>query len=445
MISKLSLPCTAAMLVLASAGAAAGSDTICLLAQQFSRVDTYLLDDEPLQVELSDLDQDGYTDAVVLFPDANAFEIHTSTPEYAFELHQRITLADEPVALLIHDMDTDGYPDLFIAEKSTGMLSLYINNQDGTLAAGPQFDIGPDTRSMTKADLNNDGLIDLIIPQYPTVDSPAQRVVILMGQAAMQFAAPLTLLSDMPVYDATAADFNNDSIADIAVLEGVTPFASNQGRVYLGNGDGTFQPPLGINHTHSSRQTLATDLNNDGNTDLVSMSRLDLRTYFSLGNGDGTFAPSTSTLVGFSQTRILACDLEQDGDIDIVSAENGSTNPASRSISLLYNNDNNNNFNQQRMPNISASAWIATADINQDGREDFVVTDEFNNALRVLINQCGVCPADLNGDGQLDFFDVSVLLDPAPGANTYLDYNLDGTTNFFDISAFLTDFQSGCN
>ncbi len=54
---------------------------------------------------------------------------------------------------------------------------------------------------------------------------------------------------------------------------------------------------------------------------------------------------------------------------------------------------------------------------------------------------CNDCLPDLNDDGSLDFFDVSVFLaDFAAGG----DYNGDGETNFFDISFFLSDFNAGC-
>jgi glycosidase len=48
------------------------------------------------------------------------------------------------------------------------------------------------------------------------------------------------------------------------------------------------------------------------------------------------------------------------------------------------------------------------------------------------------CAPDLNGDGDLDFFDVSALL------NGTVDYNDDGSFDFFDISAFLQDLSTGC-
>ncbi|MBL4698985.1 MAG: right-handed parallel beta-helix repeat-containing protein [Phycisphaerales bacterium] len=48
------------------------------------------------------------------------------------------------------------------------------------------------------------------------------------------------------------------------------------------------------------------------------------------------------------------------------------------------------------------------------------------------------CPADLNGDGELNFFDISEFL------NTMPDFNSDGDFNFFDVSAFLNAFSAGC-
>ena len=48
------------------------------------------------------------------------------------------------------------------------------------------------------------------------------------------------------------------------------------------------------------------------------------------------------------------------------------------------------------------------------------------------------CSPDLNEDGTLDFFDVSLLI------SSNLDYNGDTAFDFFDISAFLQDFGNGC-
>ncbi|MCA9276508.1 MAG: DVUA0089 family protein [Phycisphaerales bacterium] len=55
-----------------------------------------------------------------------------------------------------------------------------------------------------------------------------------------------------------------------------------------------------------------------------------------------------------------------------------------------------------------------------------------------------VCPADLNDDGLLNFFDVSAFLSAYNTMNPTADFNNDGLFNFFDVSAFLTAYNAGC-
>jgi len=54
------------------------------------------------------------------------------------------------------------------------------------------------------------------------------------------------------------------------------------------------------------------------------------------------------------------------------------------------------------------------------------------------------CPADLNGDGTLDFFDISAFLSLFSAGDLAADFSDDGVLDFFDISAFLSEFSAGC-
>lgn len=54
------------------------------------------------------------------------------------------------------------------------------------------------------------------------------------------------------------------------------------------------------------------------------------------------------------------------------------------------------------------------------------------------------CPADLNDDEQLDFFDISAFLVAFENEDPSADFIEDGAFDFFDVSAFLTAFGEGC-
>ncbi len=68
-----------------------------------------------------------------------------------------------------------------------------------------------------------------------------------------------------------------------------------------------------------------------------------------------------------------------------------------------------------------------------------------SHGVRIIdVAGCGLCPADLNGDGLLNFFDVSTFLVGYLGQDASGDWNGDGEWDFFDVSAFLGDYTLGC-
>ena len=54
------------------------------------------------------------------------------------------------------------------------------------------------------------------------------------------------------------------------------------------------------------------------------------------------------------------------------------------------------------------------------------------------------CDADLNGDGELDFLDISEFLAAYSAEDPAADFNGDMEFDFLDISAFLTSYTDGC-
>ncbi len=68
----------------------------------------------------------------------------------------------------------------------------------------------------------------------------------------------------------------------------------------------------------------------------------------------------------------------------------------------------------------------------------------FEGAVYVFGESIDACSADLTGDGELNFLDVSAFLSMFGSSNPIADFQVDGQLNFLDVSAFLSAYSVGC-
>ena len=107
--------------------------------------------------------------------------------------------------------------------------------------AGAATGVGLNPIGLIAGDFNGDGTLDLAV-----ANSGTTTVSILLGNGGGTFTAQPALTTGSVPYSLTAGDFNNDGKLDLAVTNFANGAASTVS-IFLGNGNGTFQPGVSYN------------------------------------------------------------------------------------------------------------------------------------------------------------------------------------------------------
>jgi hypothetical protein len=256
------------------------------------------------------------------------------------------------------DFNGDGKPDLIITGYLGGFSessAVLLNNGDGTFSEQKLFGEGDYGGPDGVGDFTGNGKLDLL--QIGCTQGFC-NLFYLSGDGEGGFGKSHVIdgLNDIDG-DVAIGDFNGDGKLDFVV----TGVEGGPVQIFLGNGDGTFQPPTTIAGA-SGVYIAAADLNGDGKLDLVTNGVCVL-----LGNGDGTFNTSCTT-GNYVNGPINLGDFNGDGKLDL--AVNGSADfPSLGQIEILPGNGDGT-FGAPIVAGANTSGWVI-GDFNNDGRLDF--------------------------------------------------------------------------
>jgi cytochrome c peroxidase len=87
--------------------------------------------------------------------------------------------------------------------------------------------------------------------------------------------------------------------------------------------------------------------------------------------------------------------------------------------------------------------WIIADPNAPDGfaRSDIAQVTPFCSLIAACTPEC---EGDLNGDGELDFFDVTAFVNAYNANDSAADFDGNGILDFFDVSVFINAFAAGC-
>jgi len=248
----------------------------------------------------------------------------------------------QSIGIATGDFNGDHVPDLAIANNcadsscaSGGTVTVLMGKGDGTFKAPVSYASGGQGAfSVVVGDFNRDGILDLaVVNDCASASCASGSVGILLGNGDGTFKPAVTYPSGgQGAYSLVSADFNNDGFFDLAVVNNCANSTCSSGGavgVLLGNGDGTFQPPIVSPSGGLYAYSLAVaDFNSDGRADLAVTNEYGNggnsnggTVSVLLGNGDGTFqAAANYNSDGTNPFSVVSANFNIYGSIDLAVA-----------------------------------------------------------------------------------------------------------------------------
>jgi hypothetical protein len=273
---------------------------------------------EPRSLATGAFNSDPYPDIVLACAGGDQIAVLFGRADGKFDEGSQYPVHRTPVSIASDDLNGDHFADLVVALRND-KIKVFLGQGNGEFRHGAQYEYGDTPTSVALSDLNGDGKIDLVV----TNGGPMSNAVsIWLGNGDGTFQSPTDYRSGRRPLGVSFADFNNDLIRDLLVINGERDSFST----FLGNGNATFQAGHDSGANAGPNFGVSRDFNGDHRADvaIVNLQSSDLSILF--GRGDGTFEyppRNYRTKAGpfaLALYRVTSSEVEEPG---LVTADNG--------------------------------------------------------------------------------------------------------------------------
>jgi len=337
---------------------------------------------EPIWTAIGDFNGDGLPDLAVANTFPATYSVLLAKGKGAFQQPTTVTLSSPPGAVATADFNHDGKLDLAF---NIGGLAVLTGQGDGTFSGQKTYTVDSTTSGIAVGDFNSDGNLDVVL-----ADTFLKVVHVLLGNSDGTFRSAVDYKAGGTSQSIVVGDFNGDGHLDLALALASPPGQVGFAAVLLGNGDGSFQPPVQYPMQVQPVGITAGDFNGDGIVDLAVANYCGSDTTCSgpgtvailIGHGDGTFTNGGNFSVQYHPVFVLSADFNGDGRLDLAVL-----NAYTYTVSLLLGKGDGTfgppkNLQTDRLP-----YFAATGDFNQDGLPDLVVNDLYDGDVTVILSK----------------------------------------------------------
>lgn len=285
----------------------------------------------PKDIIYADMNADNNVDLITANSGDDTVSVIMNNGDGTFRAAANYPAGDEPTRLISLDYDADGDIDIAVtnfADSEIGRsVKLLLNDGTGKLSEGISVSFQAQPLGITQADFNGDGKNDLAVTLF--TDSEQGNKVAVLLRTDEGFGEPIYTAVGRNPNDIVAFYYDEDAVADLAVLNGFDGEGGNSLTILKGNGDGTFiaafEPSLATGRSPAS--FAYAPLNEDRFVDFVVANSYDGEGGNSvsvfLSNEDGTYNEASTISVGTSPTHVILFDLNRDGTPELIVTESG--------------------------------------------------------------------------------------------------------------------------
>ena len=220
------------------------------------------------------------------------------------------------------DLDGDGDMDVLSASKEDGKIAWYENDGSGNF--GPQQIISTsvvDAGSVYACDLDGDGDMDVL-----SASGEDDKIAWYENDGLGSFGAQ-QIISTSAKYPQSvyASDLDGDGDMDVLSASSSLNNVDNKIAWYENDGSGSFgDQQIITTSADGAKSVYASDLDGDGDLDVLSASSDDNKIAWYENDSSGSFGAQQIISAGANEAQsVYACDLDGDSDMDVLSASWG--------------------------------------------------------------------------------------------------------------------------
>ncbi|MEQ1948836.1 MAG: FG-GAP-like repeat-containing protein [Bryobacteraceae bacterium] len=227
-----------------------------------------------------------------------------------------------------------------------------------------QYETGQNPRNAITADFNGDSLMDIAVTYAGNFSDINGGVAVLLNKGDGTFNNAVTYASGKMPSGFTAFDVNGDNILDLVVADG----GSTNVYVLTGNANGSFNAAAPYATVGSPLSVTVADFNGDSKPDIAASTSEPNGYSILLNNGNGTFRSGTSGTTGYYNSYIATGDFDGDAKLDLAVVDHNTQ------VVHVLRGSGTGTFQETAAYATSYSPeGLVLTDFNNDGKLDILV------------------------------------------------------------------------